>query len=174
MNLTVCSRRGSWITNFRCGNARLLRLTGRPPRATAVDRPLSGCSIRNAASQNGSAPPPYLLDQWGVVRSYVAAGSGVDLESIVGQQVSLHGTVRTLPGGDMPVMTCDKIAGGSGEQSAAPTAATSEEQHDEAAEYPGTPVAAATGWEAKPALCARRKGDRAGKPGRCQSARLFL
>ena len=70
---------------------------------------LSGKLYRNSADQNGSAPY-LLLDKWGVVRGYVAAAQGVDLESSVGQQVSLQGTIRTLPGGDMPYMTCEKVA----------------------------------------------------------------
>ena len=71
---------------------------------------LSGTLYRNSADQNGSAPY-LLLDKWGVVRGYVAAGQGVDLEARVGQQVNLQGTVRTLPGGDMPYITCDKVNG---------------------------------------------------------------
>ena len=116
---------------------------------------VSGKLYRNAASQNGSAPY-YLLNQFGVVQSYVAAGPGVDLEASVGQQVNLHGTVRTLPGGDMPIMTCDKIAGG-GEQSAAPTVAAGEEQHHDA---PNT-VAQATGWEPR---TAHSQDERATEP----------
>ncbi len=87
---------------------------------------LSGKLYRNSADQNGSAPY-LLLDKWGVVRGYVAAAAGVDLESNVGQQVNLQGTIRTLPGGDMPCMTCQKIVGGNGEALAASAIATSAE-----------------------------------------------
>jgi hypothetical protein len=80
---------------------------------------LSGKLYRNSADQSGTAPY-LLLDRWGVVRGYVAAGRGVDLESSLGQQVSLQGTIRTLPGGDMPYMTCEKLLGGNAEAVAAP------------------------------------------------------
>jgi hypothetical protein len=105
---------------------------------------LSGKLYRNSADQNGAAPY-LLLDKWGVVRGYIAAAPGVDLEASVGQQVNLHGTVRSLPGGDMPVMTCDKIAG-SGAEQVAPTAAAGEEHRRDVT---NTLSAAATGWEAK-------------------------
>ena len=64
--------------------------------------------------QNGSAPY-IVLDRWGVVRGYVAAAQGVELESCLGQQVSLQGTIKTLPGGDMPYMTCQRVLGGNAE-----------------------------------------------------------
>ena len=56
---------------------------------------------------NGSVPY-IVVDRWGVVRGYVAAAQGVELESCLGQQVSLQGTIKTLPGGDMPYMTCQR------------------------------------------------------------------
>ena len=75
---------------------------------------LSGKLYRNSADRNG--PAPYVvLDRWGVVRGYVAAAEGVELESCIGQQVSLQGTIKTLPGGDMPYMTCQRVLGGNGE-----------------------------------------------------------
>ena len=61
------------------------------------------------------AAPYVVLDRWGVVRGYVAAARGVELESCVGQQVSLQGTIKTLPGGDMPYMTCQRVLGGNAE-----------------------------------------------------------
>ena len=64
---------------------------------------LSGVLYRNSADTNGSAPYA-LVDKWGVTRGYVAAAEGVDLESSLGRQVTLQGTIRTLPGGDMPSM----------------------------------------------------------------------
>ncbi len=79
---------------------------------------LDGKLYRNSADQNGTSPYA-LVDKWGVTRGYVAAAAGVDLESSVGQQVTLQGTVRTLPGGDMPCMTCTKVMGGNGGQAAA-------------------------------------------------------
>ncbi len=75
---------------------------------------LSGKLYRNSADHNGSAPY-IVLDRWGVVRGYVAAAQGVELESFVGQQVSLQGTIKTLPGGDMPFMTCQRVLGGNAE-----------------------------------------------------------
>jgi hypothetical protein len=72
---------------------------------------LIGKLYRNSADHDGALP--YLvLDRWGVVRGYVAAAPGVELESCVGQQVSLQGTVKTLPGGDMPCMTCTRALSG--------------------------------------------------------------
>jgi hypothetical protein len=50
-----------------------------------------------------------------VVRGYVAAAQGVELESCLGQQVSLQGAVKTLPGGDMPYMTCQRVLSGTAE-----------------------------------------------------------
>ena len=75
---------------------------------------LSGKLYRNSADHSGSAPY-IVLDRWGVVRGYVAAAQGVELESRVGQQVSLQGTIRTLPGGDMPFMTCQRVLSGDAE-----------------------------------------------------------
>ena len=75
---------------------------------------LSGKLYRNSADQNGSAPY-IVLDRWGVVRGYVAAAQGVELESCLGQQVSLQGTIKTLPGGDMPYMTCQRVLSGKAE-----------------------------------------------------------
>jgi hypothetical protein len=75
---------------------------------------LSGKLYRNSADQDGSAPY-IVLDRWGVVRGYVAAARGVELESCLGQQVSLQGTIKTLPGGDMPYMTCQRVLGGNTE-----------------------------------------------------------
>ncbi len=120
---------------------------------------LSGKLYRNSADQSGAAPY-LLLDKWGVVRGYVAGGQGVDLESSVGQQVNLHGSIRTLPGGDMPCITCDKIVGANSESTAAPMAAASEEQRHDAQNTPA-PLAAATGWEAK---TARSQDERATGP----------
>jgi hypothetical protein len=83
------------------------------PEETASST-LSGKLYRNSADRNGSAP--YLvIDRWGVVRGYVAAAQGVDLESFLGQQVSLQGAIKTLPGGDMPYMTCQTVLGGKAE-----------------------------------------------------------
>ena len=81
----------------------------------AASSTLSGKLYRNSADQNGSAPY-VVLDRWGVVRGYVAAAQGVELESCVGQQVSLQGTIKTLPGGDMPYMTCQRVLGGNAER----------------------------------------------------------
>ena len=75
---------------------------------------LSGKLYRNSADQDGSAPY-IVLDRWGVVRGYVAAARGVELDSCLGQQVSLQGTIKTLPGGDMPYMTCQRVLGGNTE-----------------------------------------------------------
>ena len=75
---------------------------------------LSGKLYRNSADQSGSVPY-VVLDRWGVVRGYVSAAQGVDLESYLGQQVSLQGTIKTLPGGDMPYMTCQQVLGGQAE-----------------------------------------------------------
>ena len=80
---------------------------------------LSGKLSRNSADSSGSVLY-VLLDRWGVVRGYVAAARGVELESRLGQQVSLQGTVKTLPGGDMPCLTCQQILGGNAEAAAAP------------------------------------------------------
>lgn len=71
---------------------------------------LSGVLYRNSADTSGSAPY-VLVDKWGVTRGYVAADAGVDLESSLGHQVTLQGTIRTLPGGDMPCMKGARIAG---------------------------------------------------------------
>ncbi len=73
---------------------------------------LSGKLYRNSADSTGSAPY-ILLDRWGVVRGYVAAAPGLELETCVGQQVSLQGKIRTLPGGDMPYLTCQRVLSGS-------------------------------------------------------------
>ncbi len=103
---------------------------------------LTGKLFRNSADQNGSAPY-VLLDKWGVVRGYVAAGHGVDLESSIGKQVSLQGAVRTLPGGDMPYMNCAKVIGGSGE----PAPEASARLNDDGVRGPSsgfTPVATPT------------------------------
>ena len=118
---------------------------------------LSGQLLRNAADQNGAAPY-LLLDKWGVVRGYIAAGPGVNLESSVGQQVSLHGTVRTLPGGEMPCMTCDKVAGPSGEPVAAAQAAATPEMEPRR-ETPNTvaPAPAVSPWQAVPARSQEEK-----------------
>ena len=75
---------------------------------------LSGKLYRNSADQSGTAPY-VVLDRWGVVRGYVAAAEGVDLDSCVGQQVNLQGTIKTLPGGDMPYMTCQRVLSGNAE-----------------------------------------------------------
>jgi hypothetical protein len=75
---------------------------------------LSGNLYRNSADQNGAAPY-VLLDRFGVVRGYVAAAQGVDLEASVGRQVSLQGSIKTLPGGDMPYLVCHKVLGGDSE-----------------------------------------------------------
>ena len=80
---------------------------------------LSGTLYRNSADQNGLAPY-IVLDRWGVVRGYVAAAQGVELESRVGQQVSLQGTIKTLPGGDMPYLTCQQVLGDRAEGTRAP------------------------------------------------------
>ncbi len=80
----------------------------------AASSTLSGKLYRNSADSSGSAPY-IVLDRWGVVRGYVAAAQGVELESCVGQQVSLQGTVKTLPGGEMPYMTCQRVVGGNAE-----------------------------------------------------------
>jgi len=77
---------------------------------------LSGKLYRNSADRNGSAPY-VVVDRWGVTRGYVRAVQGVELESCLGQQVSLQGTVKTLPGGDMPFMICQQILGGNAEES---------------------------------------------------------
>ena len=83
----------------------------RTSSADAASSTLSGKLYRNSADQSGSVPY-IILDRWGVVRGYVATARGVDLESCLGQQVSLQGTIKTLPGGDMPCMTCQRILGG--------------------------------------------------------------
>ncbi|MGO9113570.1 MAG: BBP7 family outer membrane beta-barrel protein [Thermoguttaceae bacterium] len=75
---------------------------------------MSGKLYRNSADQNGSVPY-IVLDRWGVVRAYVAPAQGVELESCIGQQVSLQGTIKTLPGGDMPYMTCQHVLSGNAE-----------------------------------------------------------
>ncbi|MEI8375695.1 MAG: BBP7 family outer membrane beta-barrel protein [Planctomycetota bacterium] len=75
---------------------------------------LSGKLYRNSADSNGSAPY-VILDRWSVVRGYVAVAQGVELESCVGQQVSLQGTIKTLPGGDMPYMICQRVLSGNRE-----------------------------------------------------------
>jgi hypothetical protein len=129
---------------------------------------LSGKLYKNSADQNGAAPY-LLLDKWGVVRGYVAAGSGVDLESSVGQQVNLHGTIRTLPGGDMPCITCDKIVGGSVEQTATPSVASDETRHD--ALNTSAP-AASTDWQAKPASRDSRVTEPAARPTQFQEVVL--
>jgi len=85
---------------------------------------LSGKLYRNSADSNGSAPY-VVLDRWSVVRGYVAAAQGVELESCVGQQVSLQGTIKTLPGGDMPYMTCQRILSGNAEVARTRTQKTS-------------------------------------------------
>ena len=84
----------------------------------AASSTLSGKLYRNSADSGGTAPY-IVLDRWGVVRGYVAAARGVELESRVGQQVSLQGTVKTLPGGDMPYMTCQRVLGGNAEATTA-------------------------------------------------------
>ena len=84
----------------------------------AASSTLSGKLYRNSADPGGSAPY-VVLDRWGVVRGYVVAAQGVELESCVGQEVSLQGTIKTLPGGDMPYMTCQRVVGGSAERSPA-------------------------------------------------------
>jgi hypothetical protein len=82
--------------------------------ATGPSSTLSGKLFLNSADRNGAAPY-VLLDRWGVVCGYVAAAQGVDLESCVGRQVSLQGTVQTSPGGDVPNMTCQRVLGGKAE-----------------------------------------------------------
>ena len=80
----------------------------------AASSTLSGKLYHNSADSNGSAPY-IVLDRWGVVRGYVAAAQGVELESCLGQQVSLQGTIKTLPGGDMPYMLCQRVLGDNAE-----------------------------------------------------------
>jgi hypothetical protein len=106
---------------------------------------LSGTLFRNSADQNG-APPYTLTDRWGVVRGYVKPAQGVDLEASVGQQVSLQGSIKTLPGGDMPFMVCERVLGGNAEsanaQPAASTrrAAAEEQRVQEIAAQPDLPT----------------------------------
>ena len=47
---------------------------------------------------------------------------GIDLNAYLGQQVTLQGSVRTLPGGDMPYMSCEKVIGGNSEPASSPVA----------------------------------------------------
>ena len=100
---------------------------------------LSGVLYRNSADTSGSAPYA-LVDKWGVTRGYVAAADGVDLESSLGRQVTLQGTIRTLPGGDMPSMKGARIAGDNRDTAPATAAAASEERRRE------TSRAAAAAW----------------------------
>jgi hypothetical protein len=83
-------------------------------RTSPADAPagstLTGKLYRNSADRNG-AVPYVVLDRFGVVRGYVAAAGDVDLESSVGHQVSLQGSIKTLPGGDMPLMVCERVVG---------------------------------------------------------------
>ena len=72
---------------------------------------LTGKLTHNSADQNGIAPYA-IVDQWGVVRGYVAARPGLELEPYLNRQVTLQGTVRTLSGGDMPQLTAEKVLAG--------------------------------------------------------------
>ncbi len=71
---------------------------------------LSGRLYRNSADQNGVAPY-VLLDRFGVVRGYVSPGANGELDAYLGKQVSLQGSTRALPGGDMTCLTVDHVLG---------------------------------------------------------------
>ena len=86
----------------------------RTASAETASSTLSGTLYHNSAAWNGLAPY-VVLDRWGAVRGYVAAAQGVELESCLGQQVSLQGTIKTLPGGEMPYMVCQQVLGGNAE-----------------------------------------------------------
>jgi hypothetical protein len=72
---------------------------------------LTGLLRHNASDQRGIAPY-MLVDRWGVVRGYVSAKPGLELEPYLGQQITLKGTMHRLPAGDMPLLAAETVGSG--------------------------------------------------------------
>jgi hypothetical protein len=72
---------------------------------------LSGTLQHNASDQSGIAPYT-VIDRWGVVRGYVSPKPGLELEPYLGRQITLRGTMRRLPAGDMPLLRAEELGSG--------------------------------------------------------------